>query len=205
MVTLALLATSGCKAQLVYKDGPIQFRGIGLQIPGTDSRLVNVTLDNATDSGDNTALYATANKWRKGATFAGVFETEDVTGQGTAVGLEVDLLSRGNQGVDPWLRVGQMIVLGVNQGLQIPTTIGYGLSILPYYRDRDYVRANFGVYVGIRCVYACLAVMGGEKIAFEESGQVAAKFDPQKRIVGFWIGEKLLWGVNVDSGQQTAK
>lgn len=209
LAVLGLLTALDCRAQQLLCPPTIcsfqpwgtstkrlEVAGIGLKIP---DRLVNVTLDNFLADGDNTAVYSTANKYGAGNTWAGVFETEDVSGKGAAIGVEIDLMSRGDQGVEPWGRYGLMVALGVNQGLQVPTRIGYGIAVLPFWRDREQVSVNYGVVVGLHCAIACLAVQGGERIALEPSGEVAVKFDPEKRVIGFWLGDDLLWGVNVDT------
>ena len=39
---------------------------------------------------------------------------------------------------------------------------------------------NFGVMVSAHCRYACYAMRAGNKLAWEESAQIASKFDPKR-------------------------
>jgi hypothetical protein len=161
-------------------------------------------LNNYSNYGANVALYSQANKRGNGPTWGGVVEAQDATGQGPVWGLEVDAFVNGASnfaqtgGGD---RIGLGIVVGraYNQGPK--ATVDYGLWVLPNGLDRTVADVNFGVMVSTDCRYACFAMRGGNKVAWEESAQITSKFDPATGRWGMYNGDKAVFEVDMASGQ----
>jgi hypothetical protein len=159
------------------------------------ARILDVKMDDYGPAGsENVAGHFQANKYGKGATWGLLSEVEDPTGAGYLWGAEIDLLSRGDG--DAWLRRGLGIVLGVNQGVGT-ATIGYGIDILPFWRDRGRVDVMYGIHVGVPARVAAIAVQAGQRVALEESGRIAIRFNPNTNAVEIVNGERVLtsWGV----------
>lgn len=167
-------------------------------IPGAadaDARVVNVTADAFQGSGSSVAGYFTGNKFGKGAAFGLVAEVQDVLGVGPLWGLEVDAFSIGSTYPDTWLRRGLGVVVGVNQGRRVPTVIGWGIQVLPFYRDRENVRVNYGLDIAVPANIAAISVMAGERVCLESSGRVCVRFNPAANAVEIVNGERVLWSV----------
>jgi len=60
---------------------------------------------------------------------------------------------------------------------------------------------NFGVMVSTNCRYACYAMRGGNKLAWEESAQITSKFDPQTGTWGLYNGDRPVFQVNMTTGE----
>jgi hypothetical protein len=177
--------------------GASQFRGLriaGDDRDGGDSRSLDVRIDNrATDpagAGSVTA-YFTHNRWSFGPGFALVAEIQDVLGVGPIWAEEIDVFSAGAGITDDTMqRRGLGIVIGrsVAGGLR-DTTIGYGIDILPFYRDRDHVDVGYGLNVGVHCRIACIAVPVGEKISLSGDGVISLRYNSQTGRIEFLRGD----------------
>ena len=144
----------------------------------------NLTILNNHSAYDaSVALYAQANKFDTGPTWGGVLEAHDHAGTGALWGLEIDAFMTGPPRFDELgggNRIGLGIVLGRAQGEGPKATIDYGMWILPAALKDSEADVNFGVMVSAHCRYACYAMRAGNKLAWEESAQIASKFDPKR-------------------------
>jgi hypothetical protein len=161
-------------------------------------------LNNRSNFGANVADYAQANKLAHGTSWAGVFEVQDSTGKGGFWGIEIDAFTQGASafpGSQEGDRIGLGIVLG-RAGYDGPrATIDYGILVAPVGFDDTQADVNFGMMVWSQCRYACYAMRAGNKLAWEESAQIASKFDAQTGRWGLWNGDKPLFEVDVTSGE----
>jgi len=161
-------------------------------------------LNNRSDFGENVASYSQANKRGAGTTWAGVMELQDGTGSGGFFGLEIDALTTGESPV-PGSQNGDRIGLGIILGRAGHTgpkaTIDYGVFVAPIGLKDSEADVNFGMMVFAQCRYACYAMRAGNKLAWEESAQIASKFDPATGRWGLFHGEKPVFEVDVNSGE----
>jgi hypothetical protein len=165
-------------------------------------------LDNYGDAGENVGLYVKANQYGQGATWAGVFESQCISlVSSTCWGLEVDLMAPEG---------------GQTKGYGVGVVVGRANPLSPIRDPADhrvahalngfFVNANFAdaPYVDIavaydtqiHCTIACFRMPGGEAMAYELSGRVVQKFDPQTGYAGWWrtdLGE-CIWCVNMTNG-----
>jgi hypothetical protein len=161
-------------------------------------------LFNNSDHGANVASYAQARKFGKGVTWGGVMEIQDVNGYGGFHGLQIDAFTTGPSPVPGSTggdRIGLDIVIGraFNQGPK--ATVDYGMLIAPNGHNDDEADINFGVHVMTQCRFACYAMRGGNKFAYEESGTIASKFDPVTGRWGLFHGDKPIFEVDMASGE----
>ena len=161
-------------------------------------------LFNHSDYGNNVASYAQARKFGKGVTWGGVVELQDANGYGGFHGLQVDAFTTGPSPVPGSTggdRIGLDIVVGraFNQGPK--ATVDYGVLLAPSGFNDDEADVNFGVLVMTQCRFACYAMRGGSKFAYEESGAIAAKFDPATGRWGLYNGDKPVFEVDMASGE----
>jgi hypothetical protein len=161
-------------------------------------------LNNSSEFGANVATYGQANKTGSGTTWAGVLELQDATGSGGFFGLEIDALTTGASPV-PGSQNGDRIGLGIILGRAGHTgpkaTIDYGIFVAPTDMRDSEADVNFGMMVFAQCRYACYAMRAGNKLAWEESAQIASKFDPDTGRWGLFHGEKPIFEVDVNSGE----
>jgi hypothetical protein len=170
-----------------------------------DLRVANLTiLNNPADGGANVASYSQALKTGRGTTWAGVLEVQDGTGRGGFFGLEIDAYTSGPSPA-PGSMDGDRIGLGIILGRAFKTgpkaTVDYGVFIAPAALDDNEADVNFGMMVWSHCRFACFAMRAGNKIAYEESGAIASKFDPHTGRWGLYNGDKPLFEVDVASGE----
>ena len=160
-------------------------------------------LNNHSAYGASVALYAQANKFNSGPTWGGVLEAQDHAGTGPLWGLEIDAFTTGPSRFDErgGDRIALGIVLGRAQGEGPKATIDYGMWILPTSLNDSEADVNFGVMVSTRCRYACFAMRGGNKLAWEESAQIASKFDPETGTWGLYNGDKPVLQINMTNGE----
>ncbi len=161
-------------------------------------------LNNRSDFGANVAVYGQANKFAQGTSWAGVFELEDHTGAGGFYGVEIDAFTRGPSaypGSQQGDRVAMGIVLGRAGNTGPKATVDYGVLIAPVGLDDSEADVNFGMMVWSQCRFACYAMRAGNKMAWEESAQIASKFDPQTGRWGLFNGDKPLFEVDVTTGE----
>jgi hypothetical protein len=161
-------------------------------------------LNNHSASGSNVALYAQANKFSSGPTWGSVIEAEDHTGAGPLWGLEIDAFTTGPSRFDErggGDRIALGIVLGRAQDSGPKATIDYGMWILPASLKDSEADVNFGVMVSTHCRYACYAMRAGNKLAWEESAQIASKFDPETGTWGLYNGDKPVLQINMTTGE----
>jgi hypothetical protein len=161
-------------------------------------------LFNNSDHGANVASYAQARKFGKGVTWGGVMEIQDANGYGGFHGLQIDAFTTGPSPVPGSTggdRIGLDIVIGraFNQGPK--ATVDYGMLIAPSAFNDDEADINFGVHVMTQCRFACYAMRAGNKFAYEESGTIASKFDPQTGRWGLYHGDNPVFEVDMASGE----
>ena len=161
-------------------------------------------LNNHASNGYNVAVYGQANKYGNGPTWGGVMEAQDATGTGALWGLEIDAFTTGPSRFDQTGggdRIGLGIVLGRAFGKGPRATVDYGVWVLPNALRDDEADVNFGVMVSAQCRYACFAMRAGNKLAWEESAQIASKYDPATGRWGLYQGEQPVFEVDVQSGE----
>jgi hypothetical protein len=161
-------------------------------------------LNNPSNFGANVASYSQAQKTGRGTTWAGVFELQDATGRGGFHALEVDAFTTGPS-PSPGSMDGDRIGIGVIVGRAFDTgpkaTLDYGVFVAPSRLKDDEADVNFGMMVWTQCRFACYAMRAGNKIAYEESGAIASKFDPQTGRWGLYNGDQPLFEVDVATGE----
>ena len=165
-------------------------------------------LNNPADQGANVASYAQALKTGRGATWAGVMELQDATGRGGFHALEIDAYTTGpspTPGSMEGDRIGLGIILGRAFNTGPKATVDYGVFIAPTGLNDDEADVNFGMMVWAQCRFACYAMRAGNKIAYEESGAIASKFDPATGRWGLYNGEQPLFEVDVATGELRVK
>ena len=161
-------------------------------------------LNNPANGGANVATYSQALKTGRGTTWAGVLEVQDATGHGGFFGLEIDAYTTGPSpypGSMEGDRIGIGIILGRAFNTGPKATIDYGVLVAPAGLDDAHADVNFGMMVWAQCRFACFAMRAGNKIAYEESGAVASKFDPETGRWGLYNGDKPLFEVDVATGE----
>ncbi len=127
-------------------------------------------LNNRSNCGSNVAFYGQANKFGNGPTWGGVFEVQDMAGTGALWGVEIDAVTNGPSRFDRvggGDRTGLGIVVGRARGITLKATIDYGIRLLPNGLNDNEADVNFGVMVSAQCRYACYAMRGGNKFAWE--------------------------------------
>lgn len=161
-------------------------------------------LSNNSNYGENVATYAQARKFAQGTTWSGVFELQDHTGSGGFYGVEIDAFTQGDSpypGSRQGDRIGLGIIMGRSGNVGPTATIDYGILLAPSRLDDTQANVNFGVMVWSQCRYACFAMRGGNKLAWEESAQIASKFDPATGRWGLFNGNRPLFEVDVNTGE----
>ena len=161
-------------------------------------------LNNRSNYGNNVATYAQANKMARGTSWAGVFEVQDSTGTGGFYGVEIDAFTQGPSaypGSREGDRVGLGIILGRAGNVGPKATLDYGILLAPMGLDDTQADVNFGMMVWAQCRFACYAMRAGNKLAWEESAQIASKFDPATGRWGLFNGDKPLFEVDVATGE----
>ncbi len=161
-------------------------------------------LNNPSDYGSNVASYSQALKTGRGTTWAAVHEVQDATGRGGFFGLEIDAYTSGPSPAPGSMdgdRIGLGIILGRAFNSGPKATVDYGIFIAPAGLKDAEADVNFGVMVWSQCRFACFAMRAGNKIAYEESGSVATKFDPNTGRWGLFNGDKPLFEVDIATGE----
>jgi hypothetical protein len=161
-------------------------------------------LNNRSNYGNNVATYSQANKFARGTSWAGVFEVQDSTGTGGFYGVEIDAFTQGPSaypGSREGDRIGLGIILGRAGNVGPKATIDYGILLAPVGLNDGEADVNFGVMVWSQCRYACYGMRAGNKMAWEESAQIASKFDPATGRWGLFNGDKPLFEVDVTTGE----
>jgi hypothetical protein len=161
-------------------------------------------LNNHSNYGNNVATYAQANKLARGTSWAGVFEVQDSIGTGGFYGVEIDAFTQGPSaypGSREGDRIGLGIILGRAGNVGPKATLDYGILLAPTGLDDTQADVNFGMMVWAQCRYACYAMRAGNKLAWEESAQIASKFDPATGRWGLFNGNRPLFEVDVATGE----
>jgi hypothetical protein len=161
-------------------------------------------LNNRSHYGSNVAVYGQSNKSGTGPTWGGVFELQDTVGTGAIWGLEVDAFTHGPSRFDEvggGDRIGVGVVVGRAHNEGPKATIDYGMWLLPNMLDDREADVNFGIMVSTQCRYACFAMRAGNKLAWEESAQIASKYDPDTGTWGLYNGDKPVLQINVATGE----
>jgi len=123
---------------------------------------------------------------------------------GAIWGLEIDAFTHGPSRFDQvggGDRIGLGIVLGRARNIGPKATIDYGVWLLPNMLDDREADVNFGVMVSAQCRYACFAMRGGNKFAWEESARIASKYDPDTGTWGLYNGDKPVLQINMATGE----
>jgi hypothetical protein len=163
-------------------------------------------LNNPSDFGANVASYSQAQKTGRGTTWAGVYELQDAVGRGGFHALEIDAFTTGPSPT-PGSMDGDRIGLGIVHGRAFDTGVGdkatldYAVFVAPSRLKDEDADVNFGMMVWSQCRYACYAMRAGNKIAYEESGAIASKFDPTTGRWGLYNGDRPLFEVDVGTGE----
>jgi hypothetical protein len=129
---------------------------------------------------------------------------QDLTGVGAVWGLQIDAFVHGPSRFDETGggdRIGLGIVLGRGRDTGPKATVDYGVWVLPHGLRDDEADVNFGVMVSAQCRYACFAMRGGNKLAWEESAQIASKFDPATGTWGLYNGDRPVLQIDVTTGE----
>jgi hypothetical protein len=133
-----------------------------------------------------------------------VFELQDATGRGGFHALEVDAFTTGPS-PSPGSMDGDRIGIGVIVGRAFDTgpkaTLDYGVFVAPSHLKDDEADVNFVMMIWTQCRFACYAMRAGNRIAYEESGAIASKFDPQTGRWGLYNGDQPLFEVDVATGE----
>ena len=161
-------------------------------------------LNNPSDFGANVASYSQTLKTGRGISWAAVHEVQDATGYGGFFGLEIDAFTSGPSPTPGSMngdRIGLGIILGRAFNTGPKATVDYGVLIAPAGLKDTEADVNFGMMVWAQCRFACFAMRAGNKIAYEESGAIATKFDPDTGRWGLFHGDKPLFEVDVATGE----
>lgn len=161
-------------------------------------------LNNPSNFGANVASYRQALKTGRGQTWGAVAELQDATGRGGFHAMEIDAFTTGPS-ESPGSRDGDRIGLGIIVGRAFNTgpkaTVDYGIFVAPAGLKDEEADVNFGMMVWSQCRFACYAMRAGNRIAYEESGSIASKFDPATGRWGLYNGEQPLFEVDVATGE----
>lgn len=200
-VTVTRSAPAGGEGTLV----PALYTHVTTDRDSRSLEWANLTiLNNYADHGFNVAFYGQANKYGLGPTWGGVVEAQDGVGRGPLWGLEIDAFTTGPSsftergGGD---RIGLGVVVGRAFGQGPKATMDYGVWLLPYSMQDAEADVNFGVMVSTQCRYACFAMRGGNKLAWEESAQIASRYDPATGRWGLYNGDTPVFEVNAHTGE----
>ena len=201
----SLTVTRAAPAGGLPNVAPAVYTHVTTQPTSRTLEWANLTvLNNPSDHGANVASYSQAQKTGLGTTWAGVMEVQDATGRGGFFGLEIDAFTTGPS-PSPGSMEGDRIGLGIIVGRAFNTgpkaTVDYGVLIAPVALKDEDVDVNFGMMVWAQCRFACYAMRAGNKIAYEESGAIASKFDPQTGRWGLYNGDAPLFEVDVATGE----
>jgi hypothetical protein len=161
-------------------------------------------LNNRSNYGNNVASYSQANKFAQGTSWAGVFEVQDSTGYGGFYGVEIDAFTQGPSaypGATHGDRIGLGIILGRAGNVGPKATLDYGILVAPMGLDDTQADVNFGMMVWAQCRFACYAMRAGNKMAWEESAQIASKYDAGTGRWGLFNGDRPLFEVDVNTGE----
>lgn len=200
-VTVTRSAPSGGDGTLV----PTLYTHVTTDRDARSLEWANLTiLNNHSDHGFNVALYGQANKYGVGPTWGGLVEAQDTVGSGALWGLEIDAFTTGPSrfkergGGD---RIGLGVVVGRAFGQGPKATMDYGMWLLPYGMQDGEGDVNFGVMVSTQCRYACYAMRAGNKLAWEESAQIASRYDPATGRWGLYNGDTPVFEVDMQTGE----
>lgn len=184
---------------------PAQYTHVTTQPTSRTLEWANLTvLNNPSDYGANVASYAQAQKTGRGPTWAGVLELQDATGRGGFHALEIDAYTTGPSpfpGSMEGDRIGLGIIVGRAFNAGPKATLDYGVFVAPTGLNDDEADVNFGMMVWSQCRFACYAMRAGNRMAYEESGAIASKFDPATGRWGLYNGDRPLFEVDVASGE----
>ena len=145
-----------------------------------------LVLDNNADSGESTGQYIKANQWGMGATWAQVLQIQCQSPHAfQCFGDEIDLQPP-TSGETRGYGIA-MYVIRSNLVPIPPDSIGHAAaaySVSGEAGGRTDVEVGFDAQ--IHCTVACFRMPGGEVMAYELSGRVVQKFDPQTGYAGWW-------------------
>lgn len=163
-----------------------------------------LVLDNNADDGESTGQYIKANQFGKGATWASVLQVQCVSPTGFGCfAQEIDIQpphSGEVRGYGIMAFVFRENVFGP-PAPNAPAHALAGFSISPGYGEE-----NADIVVAydsqIHCTVACFRMLGGESMAYDGSGIIVQKFDPQTGYAGWWRADLGLcvWCVNMTNG-----
>lgn len=201
----SLTVTRTAPAGGVANVAPALYTHVTTQPTTRSMEWANLTvLNNPSDYGANVAVYGQANKTGRGTTWGGVLEVQDAIGHGGFHGLEIDAFTTGESPVPGSMdgdRIGLSIILGRAFATGPKATVDYGVFVAPSHLKDEEADVNFGMMVWAQCRFACYAMRAGNKIAYEESGAIASKFDPATGRWGLYNGDTPLFEVDVATGE----
>lgn len=170
------------------------------EVPSLSTEFVWTSLfqqTNHADTGENVVLYSQQLKQGTGTSWASVFEARCYNRRGGCHGQEIDLVVDGPLQLGDW-RIGQSIVIWKMPGSDGVPSANFGLLVAPQWTERENVKVDVGIGIQTRNNVAALQVRSGEKIALDDSGRIAFRFNPATKQIEFLNGETVLWAVPVN-------
>jgi len=146
---------------------------------------------NYASAGENVATYSQMWKQGPGTSWAFVAEDRCQHQRGGCHGAEIDLVVDGPLQPGDW-RLGQSIVIWKMPNSGGTPTANYALLIAGGVPYREQVRVDYGVSVQVHCNVACLQVRSGDKIALDDAGQIAFRYNPAAQRVELLNGERVV-------------
>lgn len=161
-------------------------------------------LDNNADSGESTGQYIKANQFGKGATWASVLQIQCVSPVGDqCFAQEIDL--QPSPSGDPRGYGIAMFLFRASHDPVPPDSVGHALaaySVSAGYGEWGHVDVAVGFDAQIHCTVACFRMPIGESFAWELTGSVVTKLDPNTGYWGLWRGNRCVVCWNADTGDE---
>jgi hypothetical protein len=157
------------------------------------------SIQNYSASGDNCAFYSKADKYSDGPTWGGCVEVQDTTGRGAVWGLEVDVMTRPDNGGGD--RYGVGVVIGRNGNAGPTAYVDRGISVMPFGFDFKSAHCGVGLDVNIDCIGPAIRVRSDNDVQWDTGGEVRTRFDSE---TGFWqlrFRDKPVFEVQVETGE----
>ena len=195
-----LLLTLFCSASVLACPNTNGKLSVCQEVSFNDTRFVWMSLfqqTNNADAGENVALYTQQLKYGKGNSWGSVSEIRCVNHWGGCHGHEVDLVVNGPLAWGDW-RTGQSIVIWKLPGSEGQPQANFGLLVAPQWDERENIRVDVGIGVQTRHNIAAVQIRSGEKIALDDSGKIAIRFNPTTQQIEFLNGERVLQSIPVN-------
>lgn len=201
----ALLIGSAWASAPVNTAGPLDCstgictqRLVTERIPFDSTRFRWTTLTqqfNSANEGENVASYQQMIKLGPSPSWSLVGETRCVDQRGGCHGAEIDLVVDGPLQPGDW-RLGQSIVIWKMPGSTAdPPTANFGLLVAPQWDQRENIRVDVGIGIQTRNNIAALQIRSGEKIALDDDGQIALRYNPATLRVELLSHGMVIWSV----------